>query len=420
MKKVVKLLKAQKEFILSKSRHTGLVAGFGSGKTQAGVAKVVIKKLEYVGVNVAYYLPTYNLIKDIAVPRISEQLLELGLQYTINLSDKFFEVYNGGKPIGRIIMRTMDNPNLIIGYEVGYSLVDECDVLPKDKMSNVFKKILARNRSILPKDKNGEHQINTTDVVGTPEGFKWFYNFFVTKKTSNKKLIRARTYDNPFLPEGYIEGLEEDYTKEELDAYLGGKFVNLTSGNVYRNFNRHKNHSNRVITRNEVLHIGMDFNITNMSAVIHVTDGKVLTAVEEITGVYDTAEMANVIRDRYTGHRIVVYPDASGNSRKTSSSTTDHGILKKAGFKVKTDPTNPAVRDRVNAMNLSFKDNNEDRHYFVNTSNCPDYTEALEKQSYKNDAPDKTSGYDHVTEAGGYCAYHFFKLRRGKKFRVHA
>jgi phage terminase large subunit len=420
LKKKIKLLKAQKQFLFSSKRHTGLVAGFGSGKTQAGITKIVLKKLEYVGINVAYYLPTYNLIKDIAVPRITELLTSLDLDFTINLSDKFFEVFNGGISVGRIIMRTMDNPSLIVGYEVGYSLIDECDVLPKSKMTTVFKQIIARNRSILPLNRKGEKQVNQTDVVGTPEGFKWFYEFFVTKATENKTLIRAKTYDNPFLSESYIDGLQEDYTSVELQAYLGGEFVNLTSGNVYRNFDRVANHSDRIIKDKDVLHIGMDFNITNMSAVIHVTDGSKLIAVDEITKAYDTSEMAELIKTKFKGHRIVVYPDASGNSRKTSSSTTDHQILKKAGFKIKTDLTNPAVRDRVNAMNLSFLDNKGVIHYLVNTSNCPEYTEALEKITYKNDAPDKTSGFDHVTEAGGYCAYHYFKLRKGKRFRITA
>jgi hypothetical protein len=50
----------------------------------------------------------------------------------------------------------------IIGYEVGYSLIDETDILSKDKMAEVFMKIIGRNRSILPLG-----HINQTDVVDT-------------------------------------------------------------------------------------------------------------------------------------------------------------------------------------------------------------------------------------------------------------
>jgi hypothetical protein len=54
----------------------------------------------------------------------------------------------------------MSDPERIIGYEVGYSLIDETDILSKDKMSDVFMKIIGRNRSVLG-------HINQTDVVGT-------------------------------------------------------------------------------------------------------------------------------------------------------------------------------------------------------------------------------------------------------------
>ena len=416
MIKEVNLLPAQYDFVYSENRHTGLVAGFGSGKTQGGVMKIILKKIEYVGVNVAYYLPTYNLIEDIAVPRISEQLSELGLSFTVNLSKKFFEVFNGDFNIGRIIMRTMDNPSLIVGYEVGYSLIDECDVLPKRKMTTVFKQILARNRVELP---NGKR--NQTDVVGTPEGFKWFYDFFITNANENKTLIKAKTQDNPYLPEGYVESLSDSYTAEELQAYLNGDFVNLTSGSVYRNFNRKLNHSDRVLKENDVLHIGMDFNITNMSAVVHVIEGNKSIAIDEISKAYDTQEIIRLIKTKYPSNKITIYPDASGNSRKTSGGS-DIQLLREAGFVVRNLTKNPNVKDRVTTFNVALLDSDSNRNYLVNTHVCVSYTEALEKQTYKNNEPDKTTGFDHLTDAGGYFVYSIkytsHKPLRAKKIRL--
>ena len=58
----------------SEATHTGLVGGFRSGKSQAGVFKTLNKKISMPGVDVAYYLPTYSLIKDIAFPKFSELL----------------------------------------------------------------------------------------------------------------------------------------------------------------------------------------------------------------------------------------------------------------------------------------------------------------------------------------------------------
>lgn len=39
----------------------------------------------------------------------------------------------------------------------------------------------------------------------------------------------------------------------------------------------------------------------------------------------------------------------------------------------------------------------------VNDSKCPDFAESLEQQAYdKHGDPDKTSGHDHMNDAGTY------------------
>jgi phage terminase large subunit len=340
------------------------------------------------------------LVKDIAIPKFSEMLTMLSIPFTLNKSDKEFST-----KFGRIILRTMDNPELIVGYEVGYSLIDELDVLPTTKAKDLFVKILARNRKIL---KNG---INQTDFVCTPEGYKFLYNFFVKEKTEDRRLITASTRANPFLSKEYIQGLEDSYTPAQLDAYIDGQFRNIQSGTVFHHFNRSKNNSNRIINQNDTLHVGMDFNITNMSAVIHIFENGILTAVDEVTDAYDTNEMCVKLKRKYPQNKIVVYPDASGSARKTSSQSTDHQIIKNAGFVLKVEKTNPSVDSRISIANISFRDNNDKVKYFVNSNNCPRYTEALEQLAYKNDSPDKSSGHDHICDAGTYCAYDFFKQK---------
>ena len=398
----IPILKHQIDFIESDAVHTGLVAGFGAGKSKAATYKC-IDKLEHFyrlndfnkGINVAYYLPSYPLIRDIAFDNFKNALEERDISYELNETDKVFDT-----PIGKMFMRSMDRPEYIVGYEVGYSLIDEADILPKAKMRKAFIKIVARNRKPIP---GGEP--NCLDMVSTPEGFNFMYDFFVKNNSDSKVLIKAKTSDNPFLPQGYIETLTESYTKEELDAYLGGEFVNLTAGTVHHTFDRKANHSDREIRKGEVLHVGMDFNITNMSATIRVTDGQINTAVSEITGAYDTADMIRIIKERFKGHSIVVYPDASGNNRKTSASDTDIDLLKKARFTVRVGKKNPSVRDRITAVNTGFKNSKGESFNYINTNNCPELTEAYEKLAYKNGAPDKDSGFDHITEADGYCYY---------------
>lgn len=403
---MINLLPHQDDFLYSTARHTGLVGGFGSGKTFVGVLKTVSKKLAYPGIHVAYYLPTYGLIKDIAFPNFRRVLDEQNIPYKLHETDKEFIT-----PFGKIIMRSTDRPELIVGYEVGYSLIDEADILPTDKMNEVFLKVVARNRIELP-NKEG----NSLDFVSTPEGFKFLYKFFVTNKTPDRVLIKGKTSDNTHNSDTYVQTLLDSYTPEQIEAYLNGEFINLTSGTVYRNYDRNLNHSDREISSRDVLHVGMDFNITNMNAVIHIIDKGMPIAVEEITKAYDTNEVIDIINRKYKGHSIVIYPDAAGQARSTSGKS-DHRLLKEARFTVKSLKSNPLVRDRVNAVNMAFLNNKGERKYLVNKNNCPVYAEALEQQTYKNGAPDKKSGFDHITESGGYFVYQFFNNKtyiRGK------
>ena len=394
----VGLLKHQTEFIKSQATHTGLVAGFGGGKSKIATIKTVEWLKRYPGVNQAYYLPTYGLIKDIAFPNFEAYFKQIGMPYELNQGDKKFKT-----PIGEIIMRSLDNPTTIVGYEVGNSMIDEADIPPTDKMKSAIVKIVGRNRVKL-----WDKSANRVDMVSTPEGFGFMYNFFVKQKKNNRKLIRAKSRDNPFLPETYFETLEEIYTEEQLQAYLNGEFVNLTSGNVYNKYDRERNRSTRFVEDRDVLHIGMDFNITNMNALVYVVDGRDIHAVDELIGIYDTAAMIDEIQHRYGRRRIVVYPDASGKNKSTSG-LSDFDLLKKAKFTIRSDEKNPFIRDRVNAMNQSFLDNKGNISHYVNDETCPEFASALEQLGYKNGVPDKSSGLDHVTEASGYFISQRFK-----------
>jgi hypothetical protein len=147
-----------------------------------------------------------------------------------------------------------------------------------------------------------------------------------------------------------------------------------------------------------------------MAAVIHsIRDGKPL-ALDELTGVFDTPAMVALIKARYAGHQISVYPDASGKSRKSqNASESDISLLQQAGFRVCVNAANPAVKDRVLAMNKAI----ESREYRINPDKCPVYVEGLEKQPYdKHCEPDKTGGLDHALDAAGYFITYKFPIVR--------
>lgn len=383
----VQVLPHQIEFISSYAPSTGLVAGFGSGKSIAGTIKC-IERMKQFHVNVGYYLPTYQLIKDIAFENFAMLLTAMGVPYELHETDKIFRT-----PIGNVIMRSMDKPSNIIGYQTGYSLIDEADVLPTDKTAKAYRAIVARNRLPLP-----DGYANSTDMVSTPEGFKFLYQYYVKDGNERRKLIQADTRDNPYLTQSYIDNLYDTYPASQLEAYMRGQFVNLTTGSVYRDFDRKKHVNNEKQAKQDILHVGMDFNITNMACTISVKDKNIRYVIDEIVDAYDTAEISKTLKERYPKNRIIIYPDAAGAARSTSG-LSDHDILRKAGFRVMAPSKNPPVRDRINAVNNSF----EKMQTFVNDEKCPSLIEALENQAYnKKGEPDKTSGFDHVVDGFGY------------------
>ena len=188
-------------------------------------------------------------------------------------------------------------------------------------------------------------------------------------------------------------------TDEVIDAYLNGQFVNLTSGSVYRNFERDKCSSKETIQPKEPLFIGQDFNVYNMASVVYVKRGNVYHAVDELTGLADTPAMLNVVDERYKDHKVIFYPDSSGKNRSSKgASITDIRMIEDK-YQCRYRSTNPLIKDRVLSVNTAF----DKGMLKVNLDKCPEFVKGLEQQVYdKNGEPDKTSGVDHSLDAGGY------------------
>jgi hypothetical protein len=397
----------QEALVNSKAKFPAMVAGFGAGKTQALTYRA-LKLIFSNGGDVAYYLPNYPLVRTIAYPRFQAALDDLGVPYDLNRSEHVLRVNNK-----QIIFRTMENPDTIVGYEVGDSLVDELDTLPANKASEVWNKIIARNRQKKP---NGSQ--NTVAVGTTPEGFRFVYEKWQKNRTASYELIKAPTYSNPHLPAGYVESLRETYPSNLLNAYIEGEFVNLAAGTVYVNYDRQLNNATITSNASETLHIGMDFNVRNMSAAIHIMRNGNAYAVDEIIGAQDTPTVIEMIRNRYPDNPIIVYPDASGGSTNTTNAaTSDIILLKNANFAVNAPRANGRVRDRVSAVNMALCNNDGQRLYYVNVDKCPNIALGLEQQAYEsNGEPDKKAGFDHLNDAVGYFVVRKMPIKRRIEF----
>lgn len=406
----VNLNKPQYQFMRMPHKYKAFVAGFGAGKTWVGCISQASHYLKHPGVKQGYFAPTFSLIRDIFYPTIDEAAYEFGMTTKARVGDKEVDFFLDKRYYGTTICRTMDNPSNIIGFKIGRALVDELDVLKTDKAREAWNKIIARLRY-----KDGNIQ-NGVDVATTPEGFKFTYERF-KKSVEDKPEIastygftKASTYENEInLPDDYIQSLIDSYPKQLIQAYLNGEFVNLVSGQVYY-FDSGNHTTPATHEKYEPIHVGMDFNVRNMSAVINVMRKGKLLAVGEFVGVLDTPTMIEYIKDRYPGCTVKIYPDASGqNTSSKSASVSDLSLLEAAKFLIDAPKRNPFIKDRVNAVNGAF----DHGKAYINTEQCPRLAETLVQQIYdKNGMPEKNSdnNIDDLNDSYGYAVNRIFPV----------
>ncbi|HNG04542.1 MAG TPA: terminase family protein, partial [Nitrospira sp.] len=184
----------QKAFATSRAPFPAFVGGYGSGKSAAAIARAMALKAHFRQQDVAYYLPTYPLVEDIAYRRFPDLCERKGFAYKLNKSSAYIEFPNAG----RIVFRTMERPERIVGYEVAHSVLDELDTLPIDKARDVWNRVIARNRQKMP----GGFP-NTVAVATTPEGYRLVYEMWEKNPAPGYVLFRAKTMDNAAnLPDG--------------------------------------------------------------------------------------------------------------------------------------------------------------------------------------------------------------------------
>ncbi len=410
------LNRPQAEFLALQQKFRAFVAGFGSGKTWVGCASQCQHFWEHPKVTSGYFAPTYPQIRDIYFPTVEEVAFDWGMSVKIAEVNKEVHFYAGRQYRGTVICRSMEKPAAIVGFKIGKALVDELDTVPRQKAMLAWRKIIARLRLNFG-------GLNGVDVTTTPEGFGFVWEQWVKQVREHPELaslygrVHASTYENErFLPDDYIKSLVASYPPNLVDAYLRGLFVNLTSGTIYHAYDRVLNGSGEVIQEGEPAFVGMDFNVGKMAAIIHVKRDGLPHAVGEVVNAYDTPDMIRILKERLGERQIRVYPDASGDSRKSvNASKTDIQLLKDAKFVVSAPESNPPVKDRINSMNGMFLNAEGQRRYRVNADLCPTYAECLEQQVWAdNGEPDKAAGKDHPPDAGGYFIHRDYPILKRK------
>ncbi len=313
------------------------------------------------------------------------------------------------------IMRVvgLDNYDNLRGSGLFFALVDEWADCPYEAWEEVLRPMLSTCRyTVDGVERRGGHALR----IGTPKGFNHCYDTWLAgqdRREPDHKSWLYTSLDGGNVPEEEIEAAKRKMDPRTFRQEYEASFENY-QGVVYYCFDRRANHTDDTVKRGDALHIGMDFNVQKMAAIVYVIreDG-MPRALDEFIDLFDTRAMIEKIQQRYPEHSVVIYPDASGDNRKTNASDSDIALLKKAGFAVRVNPANPAVKDRINSLNSMLCNTYGERRLLVNTHRCVKFTQSLERQVYNdNGEPDKKAGYDHPNDAGGYPIAHLFPIRK--------
>jgi len=132
-----------------------------------------------------------------------------------------------------VIFRSCDDPTKFKSLNLDGAALDE----PVDIDEEVFLMLQGRLRA-----RHTKHRFIV--MAGNPSGkTNWVYQKFFESGDKDYKVIHTTTYDNTFLPDGYISNMENSYDSDYARRYLQGEWGSF-EGQVYKDFSYDKHVGN--------------------------------------------------------------------------------------------------------------------------------------------------------------------------------
>ena len=388
----------QREIVDAPQRFKVVIAGRRFGKTHLAIRELC-KAARLPDKEVWAVYPTYKQAKMVVFKKLRKKLQDLRWVSKINETNMSFELKNGST----ISLKGADNYDSLRGVGLDFLVMDEFADIDEEAWTETLRPTLA--------DKMGKALF-----IGTPKGMNWAKDLY---DLAQEYPDEWASFQYTTEQGGNVSITEIEAARRSLDARTFNQEFRATfetfSGRIFYAFDRKYNVKAYTDPLPKELHLGVDFNIDPMSAVIGVKTGNTMHIIDEfkIFG-SNTEELVEEVKTRYPGHTIIAYPDPAGSQRKTSAGgKTDHTILRTAGFTVKAPHSHNAVRDGINAVNAKLLSSSGFTTLFFDPK-CKYAIECLEKQTYKEGTsiPDKDSGFDHMNDALRYMVDYLFPIRQ--------
>ena len=417
----------QRKIAACGKRFIVAICGRRFGKTVLSIRQIC-KAASLANQEVWYIAPSYRQAKGIVWRQLKRKLRKHNWIAKVNETELTIELpWNT-----RICLKGADNPDSLRGVGLNFIVMDEFADIDPVAWNEVLRPTLA--------DKNG-----SALFIGTPRGTgNWSYDLYLTERKDDEwASFHFTTLEGGNVTDDEIEHMKATMDSRTFDQELNANFV--TSGNrVWYSFDNKENvmpyFSDDRTETPRVLYTGWDFNVDPMSVVIcarydkfsevtrwdkkarknitHKIKTEFLHAIDEIE-IYgsNTQEAIDELSSRYPKAKLIAYPDPSSSQRKTSAGgKTDLKILRNAGYTVYSRSRTDSIRDGVNAVNSKLCSANGDRTFLVDP-NCRKLIKSLDRHNYKpgTSIPDKTTGYDHITDAARYMIDYMFPIVRASK-----
>ena len=380
------------------NRFKVLITGRRFGKTHLGIRELCKSAATIPGSINWAICPSYRMAKAIWWTQIKEKLNNLRWIETSNEAELTIRLKNGSQ----IALKGCDNPDSLRGLGLDFVIFDEFQDSPKEAFTEVIRPALS--------DKKGRAMF-----TGTPKGVgSWSHELFT--KALNEKDWAAwqfTTIDGGNVDAEEIESARRDLDEKTFLAEYMATF-NTYSGTVAYNFSYKENVVPLPEPEMGFIHVGIDFNILPMTAVIAQVKGQECHVFDELhMKGSNTEEVCEELKHRYPYSKIIAYPDPASRQKKTSAGgKTDFSILMNAGFTVKARHFHTPVRDRVNSLNAKLKNAAGLRTLFIDPK-CKHTIDSLQRLSYieGTNTIDKNSGLDHQFDALGYMVDFLFPIK---------
>ena len=414
----------QARVFLDQHRFIILVAGRRWAKTTTKLLKLFCKAYEGEPGLYAYFAPTYRQGKLIAWEILKSIIPPHYRAGVPNESELFIPLKGGSK----IRIFGLDKPEGVLGIKLRGALIDEYD----QTKPNVYEAYI---RPALSDTQGFCWFVGNPDA--TKKKLKNLYDDVILNKREDWAVFHYRTIDG-----GYVEPEEIEAARKELDPrtfreQYEASFEDLT-GAVYYGFNPNENVMEvqggvRVdYNPNLPVRLFFDFNVNPFC----VGAGHFISRVDEYRKPYqdihifrefvirnsNTPEMCRNILEVFQNHKagLIVYGDATGKSRDTSSSLSDYQIIIDAfknvpGFQLKVKDANPFVKDRINAVNSKLCAMDGSRHIFLKPGlkALPKDLMNVVRKDGSTDLDKSDPDLTHISDGLGYMVDYEFPVTRG-------